>query len=269
MEQITKGPIQPLRLGPDSRFQFRCHKDVKCFTQCCRGINIILTPYDIIGLKNRLGLSSGDFLAIYTELQMLEKTDVPVVTLKLLDEEGAPADRRACPFVRPEGCIVYEDRPTSCRYYPLGVASLAYKDDPEGDEFFFMVREAHCLGFEEDRSWTVLEWRQDQGVDVRDRVNAQWADLIVRKRSFPPNMRWTEQAKQMFFLVSYNIDKFRDFVFESSFLQRTPVEEQTLSRLRGDDAALLEFGLGWLKGILFKDKSDEGTQAPEGAEGKE
>ena len=136
MEQITKGPIQPLRLGPDSRFQFRCHKDVKCFTQCCRGINIILTPYDIIGLKNRLGLSSGDFLAVYTELQMLEKTDVPVVTLKLLDEEGAPADRRACPFVRPEGCIVYEDRPTSCRYYPLGVASLAYKDDPEGDEFF-------------------------------------------------------------------------------------------------------------------------------------
>ncbi len=61
MEQITKGPIQPLRLGPDSRFQFRCHKDVKCFTQCCRGINIILTPYDIIGLKHRLGLSWGIF----------------------------------------------------------------------------------------------------------------------------------------------------------------------------------------------------------------
>ena len=105
MEQITKGPIQPLRLGPDSRFQFRCHKDVKCFTQCCRGINIILTPYDIIGLKSRLGLSSEEFLAVYTELQMLEKTDVPVVTLKLLDEEGAPADRKACPFVRPEGLL--------------------------------------------------------------------------------------------------------------------------------------------------------------------
>ena len=104
-------------------------------------------------------------------------------------------------------------------------------------------------------------------MDVRDRVNAQWADLIVRKRSFPPNMRWTEQAKQMFFLVSYNIDKFRDFVFESSFLQRTPVEEQTLSRLRGDDAALLEFGLGWLKGILFKDKQRRMEQAAAGRAG--
>lgn len=95
MEQLSKGPIQPVRLGPDSRFQFRCHPDVKCFTQCCRGINIILTPYDIIGLKNRLGLASEEFLAVYTELQMLEKTDVPVVTLKLLDEEGARDERKA------------------------------------------------------------------------------------------------------------------------------------------------------------------------------
>jgi hypothetical protein len=151
------------------------------------------------------------------------------------------------------------------------VASLAFKDDPDGDEFFFMVREAHCLGFEEDRTWTVLEWRRDQGVDVRDRVNAQWADLIVRKRSFPPNVRWTEQAKQMFFLASYNVDKFRAFVFESSFLARYPVEGEKLETLRRDDAALLEFGLGWLKGILFKDKAPEGTegtQATEGTEGK-
>jgi hypothetical protein len=190
-----------------------------------------------------------------------------VVTLKLLVEPGAPDDRKACPFVRPEGCIVYEDRPTSCRYYPLGVASLAFKDDPDGDEFFFMVREAHCLGFEEDRTWSVLEWRQDQGVDVRDRVNAQWADLIVRKRSFPPNVRWTEQAKQMFFLASYNVDRFRAFVFESSFLTRYPVEGEKLETLRRDDTALLEFGLGWLKGILFKDKAAEGTEGTQAAEG--
>jgi len=252
MDQLNQGPIQPLRLGPNSRFTFRCHKDVKCFTQCCRGIHIILTPYDIIRLKRRLGLSSEQFLSVYTELQMLEKTDVPVVTLKLLDEGDSGAGKKACPFVKPEGCMVYEDRPTSCRYYPLGVASLAYKDDPDGEEFFFMVREAHCLGFDEDRSWTVLEWRQDQGVDVHDRINAQWSDLIVRKRSFPPNMHWTEQTKQMFFMASYNIDTFRKFVFESSFLKRYPMEAQTLEKIKSDDVDLLEFGLKWLKGLLFK-----------------
>lgn len=250
MEQLSKGPIQPLRLDPHSRFSFRCHKDVKCFTQCCRGINIILTPYDVIRLKTRLGLSSEEFLSIYTELQMLEKTDIPVATLKLLDEEGS---KKACPFVRPEGCIVYDDRPTSCRYYPLGLATLAYKDDPDGDEFFFMVREAHCLGFEEDKSWTVLEWREDQGADVHDRINAQWTDLIIRKRSFPPNLHWTEQTKQMFFMASYDIDRFRSFVLGSSFLKKFPQEPQTLEKIKTDDVALLEFGLKWLKGLIFKE----------------
>jgi hypothetical protein len=253
MEQLKEGPIQPMRLGADSRFTFRCHKDVKCFTQCCRGINIILTPYDIIRLKKRLGLASEEFLALYTEPQMLEKTDIPVITLKLLDEEGAGEGKKPCPFVRPEGCLVYEDRPTSCRYYPLGVASLAYKDDPDGEDFFFMVREAHCLGFDEDRSWTVLEWREDQGVDTHDRINSQWTELIVRKRSFPPNMRWTEQVKQMFFMASYDIDRFRKFVFESSFLKRYAVDEAVLPNLRSDDVALLEFGMKWLKGLLFKE----------------
>jgi hypothetical protein len=141
------------------------------------------------------------------------------------------------------------------------VASLAYKDDPDGEDFFFMVREAHCLGFEEDRSWTVLEWRQDQGVDTHDRINGQWTELVVRKRSFPPDMHWTEKVKQMFFMASYDIDRFRKFVFESSFLQRYPVDDATLAQLRSDDVALLEFGLKWLKGLLFKE-SDSQAGAP-------
>ena len=76
--------IEPVRLGLDNRFKFKCHKDVSCFTKCCRGINLVLTPYDIIQLKKRLQLSSEEFLAIYTEPQLLEKTDLPMVTLKLL-----------------------------------------------------------------------------------------------------------------------------------------------------------------------------------------
>lgn len=264
MDRPKDSPIQPVKLGPQSQFTFRCHKDVKCFTQCCRGINIILTPIDIIRLKKRLGLSSEQFLAVYTEPQLLEKTDIPVVTLKLLEEEAGQTGSRPCPFVRPEGCIVYEDRPTSCRYYPLGEISLAYKDDPEGEQFFFMVKEAHCLGFEEDKTWTVLEWRKDQGVDLNDRINAQWADLIVRKRSLPPSLHWAEQAKKMFFMASYNIDRFREFVFESSFLKRNPTDAQTLEGLRDDDVALLEFGLKWLKGVLFKPPAE--ASAASGAE---
>jgi uncharacterized protein len=239
--------ISPVRLGYKDRFQFKCHPGVSCFTECCRGIQIILTPYDIIQLKTRLGLPSGDFLAIYTEPHLLEKTDMPMVTLKRLDD-----DQSSCPFVRQTGCLLYADRPTACRYYPLGVAALQHKEGADDDGFFFFVHEPHCKGFEEACDWTVAEWRQDQMVDVRDEINAEWTDLVVRKRSFPPSIKLTEQAKQMFFTVSYDIDKFRRFVFESSFLKRTAVDDDTLQLLERDDVALLQFGLRWFKDLLFK-----------------
>lgn len=252
--------ISPVRLGIDSPFQFRCHPGVDCFTKCCRGINIILTPYDIIRLKNRVGLSSEEFLAVYTRPEIMEKTDLPVVTLKLLDD-----DQASCPFVRDEGCIVYEDRPTTCRYYPLGVASMVHKEGADDKGFYFFVNEPHCLGFEEETQWTVARWRTDQRVDRHDEINAEWTDLVVHKRSFPANIKLTEQAKQMFFMASYNIDKFREFVFGSSFLTRYAVDEETVVQIRDDEVALLKFGLRWLKGVLFKVPEEEKLQVRDGA----
>ena len=240
--------IQPVRLSLNTPFKFRCHPGVRCFTKCCRGINIVLTPYDIIRLKNRLNLSSEEFLAIYTDPQILEKTDLPIVTLKMLDDA-----EQSCPFVREDGCIVYTDRPTTCRYYPLGVASLSHREDADNDGFYFFVHEPHCLGFEEDTHWTVLEWRKDQDVDMHDEINAEWSDLVVRKRSFPPNIKLTDESKKMFFLVNYNIDKFRQFVFESTFLERYDIDKQAIEEINKDEFALLKFGLRWLKGILFKE----------------
>lgn len=242
--------IIPERLGLNSKFQFRCHKDVNCFTKCCRGINIILTPYDIILLKNRLGLSSDEFLAVYTVPKIWEKTDLPVVTLKLLDD-----DLKSCPFVKDQGCIIYEDRPTTCRYYPIGAASLSHKEGADDEGFYFFVNEPHCLGFEEEKTWDIREWREDQGVDIHDEINEQWTDLIVRKRSFPSNIKLTDKSKELFFMVSYNIDKFKRFVFESEFLERFQVDEKTIEQIKTDEIALLRFGLKWLKDVLFRDKN--------------
>jgi len=240
--------IDPVRYSLDSEFKFKCHKGVKCFTKCCRDINIILTPYDIIRLKNCLSLSSEDFLTIYTEPQLLEKTDLPVVTLKLLDDE-----LQSCPFVRDDGCLVYSDRPTACRYYPVGVAALSHKEGSDAKDFYFFVNEPHCLGFEEDKNWTIAEWRKDQGVDIHDEINAGWTDLIVKKRSFPQNIMLTEKSKKMFFTASYDAEKFRQFIFESSFLTLYNIDDKTLEKIRSDDVALLEFGFRWLNSVLFKD----------------
>ncbi|WP_022667216.1 YkgJ family cysteine cluster protein [Desulfospira joergensenii] len=248
-ENKRAAEIPPEQLSLKSKFKFSCHKGVKCFTDCCRGIDIMLTPYDILTMRKKLDLTSEEFLSVFTTPQMLEKADMPVVTLKLLDDE-----RKSCPFVEDkEGCAIYQDRPTTCRYYPLGVGSLSYSGEQgEKDEFFFTVKEAHCRGFEEDKEWSVAEWREDQGVDLRDEVNEGWLDLMVRKKSLPPSMKLSEESKKMFFMVCYNIDKFKDFVFKSSFLDRYELPEEKIQEIRNDDVKLLQFGFQWLKAMFFQ-----------------
>ena len=58
----------------------------------------------------------------------------------------------------------------------------------------------------------------------------------------------------MFFLVSYNIDSLKRFIFESSFLDRYKTDAETIKKIKNDEVALLEFGLNWLKDVLFKEK---------------
>lgn len=250
MNDIPNGQsgIPPEQLSMKSRFKFDCKKGIKCFTDCCRGIDIMLTPYDILTIRKKLDMSSDKFLAIFTNPQILEKADLPVVTLKLLDDE-----RQSCPFVDDkDGCVVYEDRPTTCRYYPIGVGNLSYSGEKgEKDEFFFKIKESHCFGFDEDKEWTIEEWREDQGVDLRDEVNDGWMELIVRKKSLPPSMKLTEQAKKMFFMVCYNIDKFKEFVFESTFLKRYNLPQDKIDEIKNDDVKLLQFGFEWLKMMFF------------------
>ncbi|MBW2566859.1 MAG: YkgJ family cysteine cluster protein [Deltaproteobacteria bacterium] len=220
---------------------------MKCYTHCCSDLNMILTPFDIIRMKNRFGLTCDQFLAIYTKPEMLERTKLPVVTLKMLDD-----DKKSCPFITPEGCIIYEDRPVSCRYYPLGMAAFREQEiEPTGEDFYFMVRESHCLGFEADREWSVSEWRKDQGVDLYDDINKSWMEFMLRKKSFGFQAELSEEGRAMFFMVSSNVDKLRRFVFESSFLEKYEVGEELLEKLRTDEVALLKFGLDWLQSALF------------------
>jgi Fe-S-cluster containining protein len=239
--------IEPRKYTAESRFKFACHKGKECYTHCCSDLDMILTPYDIIRMKNRLGLTCDQFLAIYTKPEMLSRTKLPVVTLKMLDD-----NKKSCPFVTPEGCTIYEDRPATCRYYPLGMAAFREQEiQPTGEDFYFMVRESHCLGFEADKEWTVGEWRKDQDVEQYDEVNRGWMELMLRKKSFGFQADLSEESRGMFFMVSSNVDKLRRFVFESSFLDKYDVGKDLLEQIRTDEVALLKFGFNWLQSALF------------------
>jgi Fe-S-cluster containining protein len=198
-------------------------------------------------MKNRLDLTCDQFLAIYTKAEMLSRTRLPVATLKMLDDE-----KKSCPFLTPEGCTIYEDRPLSCRYYPLGTAAFREQEiEPTGEDFYFMVREAHCLGFEEDKAWTVKAWRKDQGVEPYDEINEGWMELMLRKKSFGFQAELSEESRAMFFMVSYNVDRLKRFIFESSLLEKYDVDKDLLEQIKHDEVALLKLGFDWLQSALF------------------
>lgn len=246
--------IEPKKLTLDSPLKFRCHPGVRCFTACCGGIKIVLTPYDILQLTNRLGIPAHEFLHKFTMPTYLEKTDMPGVMIKLREEDNK------CPFVTPEGCTVYTDRPTACRYYPVGMADFheGGSRDSDGNEvqsaeekFFFTVREDHCKGFEEDKKWTIREWREDQGVDVRDEMNKEWLRLVMRRKSYGLQATLSEPAKRMFFMASTDLATFRKFIFESSFLDTYELDQETIDKIREDDVELMLFSFKYLAATLF------------------
>ena len=246
--------IVPKKLTLDSPLKFRCHPGVRCFTACCGGIKIVLTPYDILQLTKRLGLAAHEFLHQFTQPTYLENTDMPGVMIKLREDDNK------CPFVTPEGCTVYTDRPTACRYYPVGMADFheggtrdaaGNENVSEEEKFFFLVREDHCKGFEEDKEWTIREWRADQGVDIRDEMNKEWLRLVMRRKSFGQQASLSEQAKRMFFMASTDIATFRKFIFESSFLDTYILEEDVIKKIKEDDVELMLFSFKYLAATLF------------------
>jgi hypothetical protein len=119
------------------------------------------------------------------------------------------------------------------------------------EKFFFIVREDHCKGFEEDKEWTIREWRADQGVDVRDEMNKEWLRLVMRRKSFGIQATLSEQAKRMFFMASTDLATFRKFIFESTFLEIYDLDEETIKKIKEDDVELMLFSFKYLAATLF------------------
>ena len=55
-------------------------------------------------------------------------------------------------------------------------------------------------------------------------------------------------------MVFYDLDKFRRFVFESSFLEKFDLNQSQIETARRDDVELLRLGFRWLKFCIFGEK---------------
>jgi Fe-S-cluster containining protein len=233
-------------ISPEEKLCFSCHPEVPCFNECCRDLNQFLTPYDILRLKNHLGLSSGQFLAQYTSQHIGPDSGLPIITLKPAEQR-----KRTCPFVTSTGCSVYADRPSSCRTYPLIRGVSRSRESGLLSEQFMVLKEAHCCGFDKSNAHTVRQWIDGQEIAVYNEINDKLLQIISLKNMQKPGAL-DLKSRQMFFTALYDLDNFRSQIFNNDFLTGLSFNYSTVDKIREDDVALLEVGMMWVEHVLFR-----------------
>jgi Fe-S-cluster containining protein len=245
-------PIMPAALNASTQIQFRCYKGISCFNACCKQADVTLAPYDILRLKDRLGMTSTDFLAKYTVPFEMDGDGMPGVKLKTT-EEGS------CLLLEGDaGCGVYTDRPTVCRYYPVALLQIRMKEGIGTQQSYSLVTEDHCKGHLEDRKIAIGDYRAEQGVPEYDDHNAEWYQLILKKKSAGPSVGRPPMASlRLFFIASYDIDTFRRFVLSENFRNTYVLPDEFYAEVEASDLDLLRFAYRFLRQVLFGERSVE------------
>lgn len=234
-------------IDKNEKFNFDCHPNVKCFTECCCELDLELSPYDVLRLKNRLKMSSGIFLEKYVIIEWNEKEPFPHCYLTMVDD-----GKVSCIFKTARGCKVYSDRPSACRSYPVG-RGASHNDEGRISVQYVLVQERHCQGFLEPARQDCIEYAQKQGLEEYNRINDIWASLVKHsrvKQGFKP----TRQQLDQYILALYNLDLFRQKITEGEIVFDRPLNNNELLALAGDDEKMLLFGINWILETWFVDQ---------------
>jgi Fe-S-cluster containining protein len=231
----------------DQQFTFACHPGVPCFTECCRELDLALTPYDVLRLKRQLQLTSGQFLEQYVIIEWDEEQLFPTCYLTMVDD-----GRASCVFVNEQGCSVYTDRPGSCRAYPVGRGAARGEGDTPA-ESLILLRESHCQGFAAGGQQTMQAYLLDQRLEVYNRFNDALLPLLqhpnIQSRTFRPSRLQLDQ----YTLALYDLDQFRRQMADGRIALQRPLTPAQLKGLTGDDEELLLLGVRWLLQEFFSE----------------
>ena len=230
------------KLQLEDNFTFACHKGLECYTSCCGDVTIMLTPYDVLRMKKALGLTSSEFLEKYTQLVQVPGKAVPLVQFRMNEDNN---DR--CHFVGPSGCAIYAHRPWACRMFPL--------DEHAQGGFQVAVSSQRCHGLAKGDPWKVREWLKDQGATQSKEMDGSYESLVSHEWINKLGELDNPKVQQMIILALYDLDRFREFILNSSFLDRFDLDEDTIFAVKTDDVALLDLGYAWVRFGLFGQKT--------------
>jgi Fe-S-cluster containining protein len=194
-------------------------------------------------MKNGLKMSSEDFLPAYTAT-LIGDSGLPVIALKMLDDE-----EKSCPFVTSEGCTIYEDRPWSCRIYPLQPESTKITEK-SGKEYYSVMDVPFCVGLDEDKVLTVKEWKKEQGISIYREMENLFKKITMNEFLSNKTIN-NKKIQEMYYMACYDLDRFRRFIFKSKFLETFDVDTETVGKIKHDDVELYKFAMRWLEyGLL-------------------
>ena len=241
------GKLPGRKLEKSDSFRFRCYPGIACFNQCCRNLNLFLYPYDVIRLKNRLNMTSDQFLDKYVDVVLRPSNFFPEVLLTMSDNS-----EKTCPFLDTSGCTIYPDRPDTCRTFPVEQGVLYDAEHNKTEPIFFFRPPNFCLGQHEEKEWTIQTWSTDQDAVIYNKMTARWSELKRLFQRDPWGSQGPEGPKaKMAFMATYNMDQFREFVFKSTFLKRYKAKSKVLKQIRSDDVELMKFGFEWVKFYIW------------------
>jgi len=224
-------PNNVKQLEEGESFCFSCHPGVPCFCDCCQQLELALTPYDVLRLKEVFGLTGKQFLDQYAVIEYEESDVFPRVYLAMQNDE-----RESCPFVSENGCTVYEGRPSACRTYPLGRGAWL---DPEGKSHssHVVISENHCLGFAETPRQNVINWEKSQRLSSYNEANDQLMALL-QHNNIRAGFKPIAEQRELFIQTLYHLESFKKTTAENIGLVMS-------------DSALLRYAINWLINELF------------------
>ncbi|MGC9966340.1 MAG: YkgJ family cysteine cluster protein [Syntrophobacteraceae bacterium] len=214
-----------------SPFPFACHDGLPCFTQCCKDVNIYLTPYDVLRLRQVFRIGSSEFLSKYTRSFLAKATNIPVV--QLLMDPGT----LCCPFVTQEGCQVYENRPWACRMFPLDLSST-------DTQFRLITGKERCKGLFERSKGTVGDWLEAQGVLEYAEMDRAFQSVVPAR--FKPGAPMNEGLGRLLF-IAYDLDRFAELIKDGRFATFHDVDEEMLTLAGEDTKELLKLAFRYIR----------------------
>jgi Fe-S-cluster containining protein len=145
-------------LSGEDPFSYHCN----ACCNCCHNKAIRVTPYEVLRLARRLGVTTTQFIAQHTE--------AGGTVLRMSDDND-----RACIFLEDTGCGVHSDRPLACRLYPL-----ARSISPDGEQRFGLLTPHPKSSGEYGASGSVNDYLENQGVAQFFQMGERYGALYRR-----------------------------------------------------------------------------------------